>query len=483
MPDSSAPSLAPDEVGRRLAAIVGGRNLIPGPEIDEPFLTDIGRKYRSAPAWHVRPGSTQEVAAIVKVAAEARFPVTAIGGRTGTVGGSVAADGGILLSFERMATIHEIDPLSMTMTVDAGCILQVAQDRAEELGAFLPLDLGARGSATIGGVISTNAGGNRVVRWGMMRDMVLGLEAVLADGSVVSSLTKALKDNAGYNWKHLLIGAEGTLGIVTRAVLRLRATPVSSQTALVAASSFEGAIRLMRRLEAGLSGRLSSFELMWDDFYGPMTEATLNVRPRPLPVGHPYYALVEAMGDDPEADGEQFVRALTTALEEGLAADAVIAGSERERQALWAIREDLSPGFTPMRPFFSYDVSMGIADMPAFVDRARANLAAAFPAALQTRFYGHAGDGNLHAVISVGEGDDETQRQIDEAIFEATLMVRGSIAAEHGIGITRAPYLGWTRSDEEIALMQTLKSALDPHNIMNPGKLLRPGARPRPHAN
>jgi FAD/FMN-containing dehydrogenase len=350
-------------------------------------------------------------------------------------------------------------------------VLQQLQEAAAAQGLLFAIDLGARGSATVGGVIATNAGGNRVVRWGMMRDMVIGLEMVLADGSIVSSLTKALKDNAGYNWKHLVIGSEGTLGVVTRAVLRLRAAPQTSQTALVAAASFEQAIRLMRRLEAGFSGRLSSFELMWEDFYGPMTEATLAARPRPLPVGHPFYALVEAMGDDPEADAAQFERVLAAALDEGLATDAVIARSERERQALWAIREDLQPGFAPLRPFFSYDVSMAVADMPAFVDRARSNLAAAFPA-VQTRFYGHAGDGNLHAVLSVGAGDKETQRRMDEAVFDAVRAVKGSIAAEHGIGSSRAPYLGWTRSETEIALMRRLKAALDPQGIMNPGKVL-----------
>jgi len=462
---------APEDLGPRLAGIVGERNVVAGPAIDEPYRTDISRKYRSEPGWLVRPASTAEVAEIVQLAASTGTPITAVGGRTGTVGGSVAVDGGVLIAFDRMAKIHEIDPLSMTMTVDAGCILQVAQEAAEAAGGFLPLDLGARGSATIGGVIATNAGGNRVVRWGMMRDMVIGLEAVLADGSVVSSLTKALKDNAGYNWKHLLIGSEGTLGVITRAVLRLRPLPVTSQTALVAATSFEAAIRLLRRLEAGFSGRLSSFELMWDDFYGPMTEATLAVRPRPLPVGYPFYVLIEAMGDDPEADAAQFERALSRALEDGLAADAVIAGSERERQALWAIREDLGPGFAPLRPFFSYDVSMAIADMPAFVEAARGNLVAAYPA-IQTRFYGHAGDGNLHAVISVGASDAETQRRLDEAVFGAVRSVGGSIAAEHGIGLSRAAYLGWTRSKEEIALMRLLKTALDPRDILNPGKLL-----------
>jgi len=460
-----------EDFGARLAAIVGERHVHADEAIGERYRIDIGRKHSSKPAFMVRPGSTQEVADVVKAAAVAGVPITVVGGQSGTVGGAVPTDGGIALSLERMNRIVEIDRLSMTMTVEAGCILQIAQEAAEADGALLPLDLGARGSAMIGGVIATNAGGNRVLRWGMMRDMVLGLEAVLADGTIVSSLTKMLKDNAGYNWKHLLIGSEGTLGIVTRAVLRLRPLPSTRQTALIAASSFEAVITTLRRLEVGLAGKLSSFELMWGDFYAAMTEAQLDQRPRAMPATHGFYALVEAMGGDEEADGDQFERVLMALIEEGIADDAVIAQSEREREALWAPRDDMTPGLAPLRPFASYDVSMGVGDMPAFVERARAALQAIYPAAT-VLFYGHAGDGNLHAIVSTGEMSPAIQSGLDTAVYDAVRTVGGSIAAEHGIGTQRRSYLAHARSESEIALMRTLKRALDPNNLLNPGKIL-----------
>ena len=460
-----------EDLARLLGDIVGERNVQTGGDIGERYRLDITRKYGSAPAVAVKPGSTDEVAAVVKLAHARGVPVTVIGGQSGTCAAAVPVDGGIAISLERMNQVVEIDPLSMTMTVEAGCILQLAQEAAEKEGALLPLDLGARGSAMIGGVIGTNAGGNRVLRWGMMRDMVLGLEAVLADGTVVSSLTKMLKDNAGYSWKHLLIGSEGTLGIVTRAVLRLRPLPTTRQTALIACSTFEEAIHVLRRLEVTLSGKLSSFELMWGEFYSTMTDAMADQRPAPMPSGHAFYAVIEAMGGDEEADGGQFERGLMDLIEGGTIADAVIAQSEREREAIWAVREDMTAGLTPLRPFASYDVSMGVGDMPAFVAAARTNLAQAYPEATAL-FYGHAGDGNLHAILSIGTMDADIQQRFDRAIYDAVRTVGGSIAAEHGIGTTRKAFLSWTRSDAEIALMRTLKCAIDPENILNPGKIL-----------
>lgn len=455
----------------RLAAMIGERNVLTGNAIGEHYRIDVTRKYQSRPAILVKPQAAEEVSGIIRLASAEGMPITVVGGQTGTVGSAVPADGGLALSLERMNRIVEIDRLSMTMTVEAGCILQIAQEAAEAQGTLLPLDLGARGSATIGGVIGTNAGGNRVLRWGMMRDMVIGLEAVLADGTVVSSLTKMLKDNAGYNWKHLLIGSEGTLGIVTRAVLRLRPLPTSRQTALVATETFEQAITVLRRLEVELSGRLSSFELMWDEFFVAITDGLLAQRPRPMATGHGFYAIVEAMGGDDTADLAQFERALMTLIEDGTMADAVIAQSERERESIWVVREDMTPGLAPLRPFSAYDVSMGVGEMPAFVNLARANMQSAYPDA-KILFYGHAGDGNLHAIVSTGEINAEIQRGFDTAIFDAVRDVGGSIAAEHGIGVSRAPYLPWTRSPAELNLMRILKDALDPKHILNPGKLL-----------
>jgi len=460
------------QLGIDLAKVVGAEHVISETDIGERYRVDITKAYTSRPAFLIRPATTEQVAAVVQLAAAHHTPVTVIGGQTGTVGSAVPCDSGIALSLERMNRIIEIDVLSMTMTVEAGCLLQLAQEAAENAGAFLPLDLGARGSAMIGGVIGTNAGGNRVLRWGMMRDMVIGLEAVLADGTVISSLTKMLKDNAGYNWKHLLIGSEGTLGIVTRAVLRLRPLPTTRQTALVATASFRECVQVLRRLEVALSGRLSSFEVMWEDFYARITEAQLVARPRPLPLGYPVYALIEAMGGDEEGDHAQFERALNGLLETSAIQDAVIAQSERERQALWAVREDMQLGIAPMRPFRSYDVSMGVSDMPAFVEVARQNVSTAFPNA-QMIFYGHIGDGNLHAIVTIGaQMDKEIQLRLDSSIYQAVRDVNGSISAEHGIGVSRAHFLSWTRSPRELQLMRSLKQVLDPQNLLNPGKLL-----------
>ncbi len=454
-----------------LVAVVGDKYLLTGEDIDTRYRVDLTQKYSAEPAFLLKPGNTEEVSAVLKLAAEAETPVTVIGGQTGTCGAAVPADGGIALSLERMNRVVEIDPRAMTMTVEAGCILQLAQEAAEAQQLMLPLDLGARGSAMIGGVIGTNAGGNRVLRWGMMRDMVIGLEAVLADGTVVSSLTKMLKDNAGYNWKHLLIGSEGTLGIVTRAVLRLRPLPTTCQTALLAMDDFDACMTVLRELGTTLSGRLSSYELMWEDFYQRMSTSQVDAGASPLPLGHPYYALVEAMGGDAEGDDAQFERALAQLLEEGVVVDAVIAQSERERQSLWNIREEMQHGLAPMRPFRSYDVSMGQADMPGFVAQAKANLAAAYPG-VESIFYGHVGDGNLHAVITIGEMSEEIAHTLDTCVYRAVQDVNGSISAEHGIGVGRSAYIGMTRSAEELQLMRTLKKALDPLNILNPGKMV-----------
>ncbi|MFC4595670.1 FAD-binding oxidoreductase [Sphingobium tyrosinilyticum] len=462
-----------EQLRYRLEAIVGADQVRSGADIGERYRLDLTRRYAGAPAYLVKPATTLEVSEVVKAAAAAGLPVTVIGGQSGTVGGAVPSDGGVALSLERMNRIVEIDQLSMTMTVEAGCILQVAQEAAEQQGALLPMDLGARGSAMIGGVIGSNAGGNRVLRWGMMRDMVLGLEVVLADGAILSSLTKMLKDNAGYAWKHLVTGSEGTLGIVTRAVLRLRPLPTSRQTAMIAAPSFEAAISAMRRLEVTLSGRLSSFEIMWDDFYDRMSGGLLDRQPRPLPSGLGYYAVVEAMGGDEEHDAAQFERALAALVESRIVVDAVIAQSEQQRQQIWAVREDMNPGLADLRPLIAYDVSMAIADMPIFVERARAAMAAAYPEATML-FYGHAGDGNLHVIASRGELSDETRLGFDTVIYDVVRTVGGSIAAEHGVGISRRAFLGHARSQSEVALMRTLKMAMDPAGTLNPGKILAP---------
>ena len=461
------------ELSEKLSAVVGANNLFTGDAIEERYRSDMRRKYVGKPNYVVRPKSTEQVAEIVKMAGANGVSITPLGGQTGGVGAGRGEDGCIILSLELMNKIIEIDPRSLTMTVEAGVRLQTAHEAAEAEGLLMPLDLGSRGSATIGGNIATNAGGVRVLRWGMMRDMVLGLEAVLANGKIVSSLGKFIKDNAGYNWKHLLIGSEGTLGIVTKAVLRLRALPRSTNTALVAFGSFEDAIRLLRKLDAQLGGQLSSFELLWNSFYKLMAESQRAKHQPPLSYDYPVYALIEAMGSDPEGDGARFQEALAEALDTGIAKDAAIAQSERERANFWSLRDDLLEAFMPLGPLVPFDLSMALVDMTQFVAETEAGIRRQWPNG-QIFHFGHAGDGNLHVMVAVGKGDHETERRVDDVVYSAVHKVKGSIAAELGVGREKQPFIGLTRTPEELELMRTIKTALDPRNILNPNIILPP---------
>jgi FAD/FMN-containing dehydrogenase len=429
----------------------------------------FGRRL-GTPLALVRPGSTEEVSTVLRLCHEVRQSVVAWGGKTGLVDGAVA-DGAVALSLERMNRIEEIDAVACTMTVEAGCVLQRACEAAEAKGLFFPLDLGARGSATIGGNIATNAGGNRVIRYGMMRDMVLGLEAVLADGTVVSSLNHLIKNNAGYDLKQLFIGSEGTLGIITRAVLRLRPRPVSQDTAFAALDSFEALPRFLRHMERVLGGTLSAFEVMWEDFYRLVTTAPAKGRP-PSPYGHPYYVLVESLGGDRAEDSARFEHALEAALEAGDLADVVIAKSQAERDQMWALRDDVT-ALGRNFPIFSFDVSLKLADMESYVAEVRRELSARWPQSTLVVF-GHLGDGNLHIVVGIGDRSEEARHAVEALVYGALRLRGGSVSAEHGIGLEKRAYLAWSRGPAEVALMRRLKLALDPNNILNPGKVLLP---------
>lgn len=417
-----------------------------------------------------RPKTTSEVSAILRLCHAARQPVVAWGGKTGLVAGANAT-GAIALSLERMNRIEEIDADAATMMVEAGCILSNVCDTAEAAGLFFPLDLGARGSATIGGNISTNAGGNRVIRYGMMRDLVLGLEAVLADGTILSSLNHLVKNNAGYDLKQLFIGSEGTLGVVTRAVLRLRPKPKSQQVALLAVASFAQLPRLLRSLEAGLAGTLSAFEVMWHDFYELVTTPPAQGK-KPLPAGYPYYVLVEALGGDQAEDDARFERVLGAELESGTVADATIAKSRSECNRIWALRDDvLQVGRNA--PIFTFDVSLGIGEMDAYIADVAGALRSRWPK-MTMMVFGHLGDGNLHVIPGVGDGSLAARRAVEEIVYGALRERGGSVSAEHGIGLEKREYLDFSRNPTEVALMRSLKRALDPAGILNPGKIFAP---------
>lgn len=431
---------------------------------------------RASSAWSklgtpravLRPASTQEVSAVLKACHAAGQPLVPWGGLTGLVESGNVENGELALSLDRMHAIEEIDEVAGTVTVQAGAVLQAVQEEVEGRGFILPLDLGARGSATLGGNIATNAGGNRVIRFGMMREMVLGLETVLADGTVLSSLGKMIKDNAGYDLKHLFIGSEGTLGVVTRAVLRLRRKPESQDTAFVAVEDFDNLPKLLDHMDRRLAGTLSAFECLWQDFYRLLTTEPAPHTP-PLPQTSPYYVLIEAMGADQEKDSERFELALEGAFEAGLIADAVLAKSQTERDRMWAIRDDVGQVIQNW-PIFTFDVSLPLKDMHGYVDEMKAKLADAYPEHT-CMIFGHLGDGNLHVVAGVGSDAPEARRAVEHAVYDPLRSRGGSVSAEHGVGLEKRPYLTYTRSPEEVAAMRAIKHALDPKGILNPGKI------------
>ncbi len=415
----------------------------------------------------LRPISTEQVSTILRACHEARQPIVPWGGKTGLVEGA-NADGVLAISLDRMNHVLEVDKLGATLTVEAGCILQSAHEAADQAGYLFPLDLGSRGSCTVGGNISTNAGGNRVIRYGMMRDLVLGLEAVLADGTIVSSLNHLIKNNTGYDLKHLFIGAEGTLGVVTKAVLRLRPKPASQNTALVAVDEFANLPALLRRVEAGFGGTLSAFEVMWDAFYELVTTAPAKGT-APIPHGHPQYVLIDALGSEQENDEARFERVLEAAFEAGEISDAVIAKSQAERNAIWSLRDDVAQ-FARLGPTFNFDVSLAIPHMESLIAEVKEKVFARWPEG-RLMVFGHMGDGNLHFCAGVGDGSHETHAAVEDIIYGGVRARGGAVSAEHGIGLEKKPYLPWSRSPAELALMATIKRALDPHNILNPGKI------------
>lgn len=417
----------------------------------------------------IRPASTREVSEVLKLCHAAGQSVVTHGGLTGLVGGARASKDDIVLSLERMKGTEPVDTVNRTITVEAGVPLQRIHEIAEHAGLLFPLDLGARGSCTIGGNIATNAGGNSVIRYGMMREQVLGVEAVLADGTVISSLNCVIKNNTGYDLKQLFIGSEGTLGIVTRAVLRLRPMPRSCNTALVAVEHYALLGRFLSAMDAALGGTLSAFEVMWNDFYRLLV-AEGGQHGQPLQPSHPFYVLLESTGGHEKSDKDRFEGALEEAFEAELIVDAVIAQSKQQRQDLWAIRDDIEGLNKALSPPLVFDISLGIEQMDGYVDEVRAQLSERWPDSRMVVF-GHLGDGNIHLVLTVGSHEPDEVHAVEAIIYEALGRRQGVISAEHGIGLDKRDYLKHSRSTAEIALMKTVKQALDPKGILNPGKI------------
>ncbi len=437
------------------------------PDVLDKHACDWSNVDRQRPLAVLRPRSVAEVSLALNTCHELALAVVPQGGLTGLAGGATPRAGQVVLSLERLKGVEEVDRDSATMTVLAGTPLEAAQKAATEAGLYLALDIGSRGSCQVGGNIATNAGGNHVIRYGMARAQVLGLETVLADGTVLSSLTKVMKNNAGYDLNQLFIGSEGTLGIVARVVLRLHPQPRSKVTALIATPDYAATVKLLRRLQGRL-GEISGFEAMWPEFYRyVVAHPTTGVKP--MAADHPFYALIEYQGNEAARDRERFEACLGEAIEAGEALDGVIAQSEREARSFWTIREGAPLDMLPY--LINFDVSAPTAQLGDLAERLNSALLKRWPDGLFF-VYGHVGDGNIHLSAYAGGTMDSVAHEMDDIVYDAVRRIGGSISAEHGIGTLKRDYLGHSRSAAEIEVMRKIKAALDPKGILNPGKVI-----------
>ena len=445
-----------------LHSALGPAGCLTGTDVPAGTAMDASRSGRTLPRALLRPASVAQVAKALAICQAQGLTVVPQGGLTGLAGGAQPGPGDVALSLDRFAGIEAIDADALTMTLRAGTILQHAQEAASAVGLHFPVDLGARGSARIGGIIATNAGGLRVIRDGMTRDNLLGLEVVLADGTVLNGLSGMVKNNTGYDLRHLFAGSEGTLGVITRAVFRLRPAPAPRATVLAALPDFAAVLRLLTRARA-LPG-LSAFEAMWQDYFD-FSAGLLGARP--FAHSPPIAVLMEA--DETPA----VMDLLEAALADGTVTDALIAQSVADARAFWDIREGLAiddalPGL------INLDVSIPMAQLDAYARAARAGVLARFPRA-HVSFFGHVADSNLHVALALPQGADADAAHEAEAIaYDLVRDFGGSVSAEHGIGTLKRPWLGHTRSAAEIAAMTAIKAALDPQGRMNPGKIFAP---------
>ena len=454
----------------KLKTIVGPKGYREGDDIDDKNYRDLKGARKIPPRLYLRPQTTEEVSQIVALCHGHNQAIAPQGGMTGLVSAAAPLEGEIALGLERMNRVIEVDPLTSTITVEAGTPLQVVQEQADEHGFLFPLDLGARGSCTIGGNLSTNAGGNRVIRYGMMRDLVLGVEAVLADGTIINGLHKLRKNNSGYDLKHLFIGSEGTLGIITKAVLKLSPKPTSQIVAFCGTDNFDQVAALLNHMQAALGSQLTAFEVLWKNVYSTIEEKMpeLNL---PLPNKNNFYCLVECMGSAEETDKAMFENALADVLEQGTISDAVISQSDKDVENIWRIRDATAEVVTKVGYMHSYDVGINVGDMGYFGEEVVDRLRAKWSDSLISLF-GHVGDGNLHVNFYAGPEIKATLQEVDEVIYTLVRELKGTISAEHGIGLMKRPFLAYCKSDNEIALMKTLKQALDPKGILSPGRII-----------
>ncbi|MFC0251795.1 FAD-binding oxidoreductase [Massilia consociata] len=461
-----------------LRAIVGDERVVADDTGMASYLTDWRGRFTGRARAVVLPADTGEVAAVVAACAAARVPLVPQGGRTGLVLGSVPDAGGaaVVLSLRRLNRIRAIDPANRTMTVEAGCILQDIQEAAGGAGMLFPLSLAAEGSCTIGGNLATNAGGTAVLRYGNTRELCLGLEVVTADGRVWDGLRGLRKDNTGYALRELFIGAEGTLGVITAAVLKLYPQPKAALTALVALDSPRSALALLGLVQERCGAALTGYELM-SDFCLRLVATHFPALPKPFAARHPYYALVELSSNESETHAADLVASsIGAALEAGVARDAVLATSSAQALGLWKLREHIPLAQAAAGKNIKHDISLPVSSIPDFIAHTDAVLQSAFPGC-QVVCFGHLGDGNLHYNVAPPDGIGHEdflahQARVNRLVHDSVAAMRGSISAEHGIGALKRDELPRYKPAVELDMMRAIKAALDPLGIMNPGKIL-----------
>ena len=474
---SAAPSPAlAKALLERFAGIVGAKHAIRDAQEMAPYLHEPRGLYAGSAAMVLKPGSTEEVSAILALAQETKTAIVPQGGNTGLVGGQISFDArAVVVSTARLDKIREIDPATNSMICEAGVILARAQEAASAHERLFPLSLGAEGSCTIGGNLATNAGGTQALSYGVARDLVLGLEVVLAGGRVWHGLRKLKKDNTGYDLRHLFIGSEGTLGIITAAALKLFPAPRSSGTAFVGVASPNEALLLLNFMQARFGASLTSFELIARRAIEFVTKHLAGAR-APLAAPHPWYVLLEVSSPAVEGVRETLEAALADAAGKNIVRDAAIAASEAQRLAFWKIRTGITEVQKPEGGSIKHDISVPVASVPALLEQAEAAVARIVPGA-RTVPFGHLGDGNIHYNVSQPIGADaqaflDRWEEVNAVVHGIVTKLGGSISAEHGIGVLKRGLLPGVKDPVELELMRSLKRALDPDGILNPGKVL-----------
>ncbi|MBA2401898.1 MAG: FAD-binding oxidoreductase [Bradyrhizobium sp.] len=469
----AAPPLPPDLIAK-FRAIVGDKYAVTDAADIAPYVTEERDLFHGKSPLVLRPGTTAEVAEICKLATAHKIALVPQGGNTGLVGGQTPHNGEVVVSLRRLDKIREVDAASNTMTCEAGVVLQIAQARARDVDRLFPLSLGAEGSCTIGGNLSTNAGGTTALAYGVAREMALGLEVVLADGRILHGLSKLKKDNTGYDLRNLFIGAEGTLGIITAATLKLFPNPRAIETAYVGLKSPAQALKLLSISQNEAAGSLTSFELLADIAVDFSIRHGIDIRD-PLESKHPWYVLMELSSSRDDAR-DTLEAILAKGMEEGIVDDAVIAANLSQRSAFWKLRDEMSAAQKSEGGSIKHDISVPVAAVPDFIEEANAAVVKLIPGSRPVPF-GHLGDGNIHYNVSQpvgGRPEDFLARwhEVNEVVFAIVLRMGGSISAEHGIGVLKRDELPGVKDKVAIELMRGIKAMLDPLGIMNPGKVL-----------